>query len=293
MKLSKYSESKNGSTVGAFSSASSSSESNSRQPSKKMDREIWGQQDSGEDLNGSMSVDGNIYAGPLSYDDDENYLPPDHEFPSESGNFWAQSSLGSPEVYGQNLFLDIGGKKTNILDILMPVGSVIMFNGKSAVPAGWAVCDGSNGTPDLRGKFIKGVDKASDVGKTGGASSVTLSVENLPSHSHSATTTLDISTSQGTASVPAEWDNQSIITFKEINMVTFDLGGDRHYTVETGYESARDKGIVEISVKDLLNAVAATSVAGSATTAIGNTGSGKAVSIEPPFYSLIFIMRIR
>lgn len=291
MKLNKYSESKTGSTVGAYSPSATSE--TIPKSDKKINREIWGQQDSGEDVNGSMAIDGNVYVGVLTYDEDENYLPPDHKFPSDSGNFWAESSSGSPEVYGRNLFLDIGGKKTNILDILMPIGSVIMFDGKATVPPGWAVCDGSNGTPDLRGKFIKGVDKASDVGKTGGASSATLSVENLPSHSHSAATNLNISTSQGTTSVPAEWDNQSVITFKEINMVAFDLGGDRHYTVETGYESARDKGIVEISVKDLLNAVASTSVAGTATTTVDNTGSGKAVSIEPPYYSLIFIMRIR
>jgi hypothetical protein len=31
-----------------------------------------------------------------------------------------------------------------------------MFNGQSDIPAGWAICDGNNGTPDLINHFIKG-----------------------------------------------------------------------------------------------------------------------------------------
>ena len=37
---------------------------------------------------------------------------------------------------------------------LLPKGSIIAFNNPTA-PAGWAVCDGNNGTPDLRGRFIR------------------------------------------------------------------------------------------------------------------------------------------
>ena len=62
-----------------------------------------------------------------------------------------------------------------------------------AFPAGWAVCDGMNGTPDLRGRFLMGVSAMADVGKPGGANSITgwragshrLTVDQLPSHSHS------------------------------------------------------------------------------------------------------------
>lgn len=38
---------------------------------------------------------------------------------------------------------------------LVPVGTIVMFNGNTA-PTGWALCDGTNGTPDLRGRFIVG-----------------------------------------------------------------------------------------------------------------------------------------
>jgi hypothetical protein len=39
-----------------------------------------------------------------------------------------------------------------------PVGGIIMWSGTAElVPAGWAICDGENGTPDLRDRFVVGV----------------------------------------------------------------------------------------------------------------------------------------
>ena len=37
------------------------------------------------------------------------------------------------------------------------------------IPNGWALCDGTNGTPDLREKFVRGSADAVDPGGTGGA----------------------------------------------------------------------------------------------------------------------------
>ena len=40
---------------------------------------------------------------------------------------------------------------------VVPIGGVIMYSGSiAALPSGWAFCNGSNGTPDLRDKFIIG-----------------------------------------------------------------------------------------------------------------------------------------
>ena len=45
---------------------------------------------------------------------------------------------------------------TEWINKLIPKGSIIMFNGAaSEIPEGWHICDGSEGTPDLIGKFIK------------------------------------------------------------------------------------------------------------------------------------------
>jgi len=64
----------------------------------------------------------------------------------------------------------------------VPVGGIIMWSG-SSVPSGWALCNGSNGTPDLRNRFIMG-GVLSSCGQTGGTNSKTLELKNIPAHRH-------------------------------------------------------------------------------------------------------------
>jgi len=46
---------------------------------------------------------------------------------------------------------------TEFVHNIMPYGAIIMWHGLvSAIPAGWALCNGTNSTPDLTGKFIIG-----------------------------------------------------------------------------------------------------------------------------------------
>lgn len=49
-----------------------------------------------------------------------------------------------------------------------PIGVIIAWE-NAAIPSGWNVCDGANGTPDLRGKFLRGASIDADVRTTGGA----------------------------------------------------------------------------------------------------------------------------
>lgn len=49
-----------------------------------------------------------------------------------------------------------------------PSGTIIAWD-NAAIPSGWAVCDGNNGTPGLVGRFIRGAAEDADVGVTGGA----------------------------------------------------------------------------------------------------------------------------
>lgn len=51
-----------------------------------------------------------------------------------------------------------------LLKLAVPSGTIAMFNGKAELPEGWAICDGTNGTPNLVGKFIKAVASADEVG---------------------------------------------------------------------------------------------------------------------------------
>ena len=45
---------------------------------------------------------------------------------------------------------------------------------------GWHICDGTNGTPDLRGRFILGASDGHAVGSTGGEENHTLTIKELP-----------------------------------------------------------------------------------------------------------------
>lgn len=81
----------------------------------------------------------------------------------------------------------------------LPIGAMIAYAGLIAdIPTGWALCDGENGTPDLRNKFVMACDHA-DNGLEGGSHTVTpsgsvsvsasvhnhtLSQSQMPSHQH-------------------------------------------------------------------------------------------------------------
>ena len=66
-----------------------------------------------------------------------------------------------------------------------PAGGIIIWSGAiGAVPTGWYLCDGTNGTPDLRNRFIVGAGSTYSVGANGGsADAITVT------HTHTATTT--------------------------------------------------------------------------------------------------------
>ena len=52
----------------------------------------------------------------------------------------------------------------------IPAGIIAMWSGtRATIPSGWALCDGANGTPDLRDRFVVGAAAGADPGATGGA----------------------------------------------------------------------------------------------------------------------------
>ena len=67
----------------------------------------------------------------------------------------------------------------------IPAGIITMWSGSiTSIPNSWALCDGNNGTPDLTNRFIVGAGGDYTVGNTGGSEEVTLTIEQIPSHSH-------------------------------------------------------------------------------------------------------------
>ena len=68
---------------------------------------------------------------------------------------------------------------------LIPSGGIIMWSGLiTAIPSGWALCDGTNGTPDLRDRFVVGAGNTYNEDDVGGESSTILSVSQMPAHAH-------------------------------------------------------------------------------------------------------------
>ena len=79
--------------------------------------------------------------------------------------------------------LDAANKQ--YVDKIIPSGIVVMWSGTvNNIPTGWALCDGTNGTPDLRGRFVLGAGGTYNPGDTGGSEEVTLTVGQMPEHDH-------------------------------------------------------------------------------------------------------------
>lgn len=67
----------------------------------------------------------------------------------------------------------------------VPPGSILPWRGNLAdMPEGFALCDGSNGTPDLRDRFIVGAGTEYNLNDTGGEKEVLLEAEQTASHYH-------------------------------------------------------------------------------------------------------------
>jgi microcystin-dependent protein len=106
---------------------------------------------------------------------------------------------GVLEGYNNMVLTDTNG---NLGSIQFPRGMIVIWNGlTTSVPEGWALCDGRtvNGvqTPDLRGKFVLGVNPDSQnatyrtIRGGGGSETNTLTVSQLPAHNHEVLITRD------------------------------------------------------------------------------------------------------
>jgi hypothetical protein len=68
--------------------------------------------------------------------------------------------------------------------VAIPAGLITMWSGSIAtIPAGWALCNGTSGTPDLRSRFIVGAGSTYTPGNTGGSADAI-----VVAHTHTGTT---------------------------------------------------------------------------------------------------------
>lgn len=188
-------------------------------------------------------------------------------------------TIGSADVDQTQIAL-----KSDLVGMVpLPVGLVQMHAG-SLTPSGWLRCDGASysrttyaslfavvGTtfgsgdgsttfnvPDLRLRFVVGVNGSNPLGTTGGSSQVTLTTDQLPSHSHTVTD-------------PGHTHTLSNVVGPTYSSGTLELKNGYDY-----FSSLNNSSVVNSNSTGI---------------SIGNTGSGNPVTVMPPYMSLYYIIK--
>jgi len=156
---------------------------------------------------------------------------------------------------------------------LFVTGMIMMYTGSTA-PSGWAICNGQNGTPDLRNRFIVGAGNSYNVGVTGGFDSVSLSESQIPSHTHS------FSGSGSHSHGINDPGHTHTMNFNQGNIIS---SGGAFGLKDSGTANRINTNTTGISVNPQ-------SVTISGNT--GGTGGGQAHENRPPYYALMFIMKL-
>lgn len=90
----------------------------------------------------------------------------------------------------------------------VPIGGIMPIAGGFTIPSNWALCDGTNGTPDLRDRFIVAAGTIYAAGSTGGSDEAEVTTAQGGSGS-TATATASISTT--TAGAAAGTDVTAVL----------------------------------------------------------------------------------
>ena len=112
-----------------------------------------------------------------------------------SGDDWTSAGTlnitGSLELDGSTgtagqVLISSGSSETPTWGDAFVTGMIMLWSGSTdSVPAGWALCDGTNSTPDLRDRFVVGAGSTYDVNATGGSKDAV-----AISHTHTATSSV-------------------------------------------------------------------------------------------------------
>ena len=147
---------------------------------------------------------------------------------------------------------------------LVPAGVILLWSGSiGSIPSGWNLCDGTNGTPDLRNRFVVAAGDTYAVGATGGADSVTLDASQIPGHTHTFSGSTN-TTGAHTHTVAA--GNSS--------------GGSNIIT--TGNARSNDTSYTTSSAGDHSHTFSGTTA---------STGGGGSHENRPPYYALAYIQK--
>ena len=168
-----------------------------------------------------------------------------------SYKFIIQTSTGSSIISLDNLYPIL--QNAPAASGTIPSGLIAIWSGSTgSIPSGWLLCNGSNGTPDLRNSFVLGAGNTYAVGATGGSTDAI-----VVSHTHTATSVVT--------------DPGHFHTADVNNLQNVALGGSS-FTKSGGNTGTAFTGIT----------VATTN----ATTGVSGSGANM-----PPYYALAFIMK--
>ncbi len=154
---------------------------------------------------------------------------------------------------------------------LIPVGGIILWSGAVVdIPSGWALCDGSNGTPDLRNRFVVGAGSTYSVGNTGGSDGVILTIGEIPSHTHIQNAHTHTQTAH-----------------------SHTIGGSKGGDDTDDYEPTKGAASADSFRGWYSNGIGSTTAVNQNTTATNqNTGGGGSHENRPPYYALCYIMKL-
>lgn len=168
----------------------------------------------------------------------------------------------------------------------VPAGTIVMWSGETA-PKGWALCDGTNGTPDLRGRFVISTGTgagltARALGATGGTETHTLTTAEIPGHTHTGTTASNGAHTH-TITDPGHTHTQTTINDDYNNSGANPPGftADSSGSVTWNNINSSTTGITVNS-----------NGAHTHTFTSDSTGGSTAHNNMPPFYALAYIMKL-
>ena len=179
------------------------------------------------------------------------------------------------------------------LNQFLPLNLVMVWTGSIAsIPAGWQLCDGTNGSPNLKDKFVIGAGNLYTTGTTGGATTAALATANLPVHTHAIVDNghshaFSQSPHNHTISDPGHSHNMNANSSNAV-------GGSTALFTGKGATSSANYGSSVSGVNGVTIAAANANLSiNTGTTGIttANTGSGTAFSVMPPYYAYAFICK--
>lgn len=151
----------------------------------------------------------------------------------------------------------------------IPAGIIAMWGGLIAnIPSGWALCNGLNGTPDLRGLFVKGAAPGADPGATGGSATHTHADHTgVISHTH-----------------PVNVTDPQHAHVQGVNSAS--TGGTSGYTADTSTNSRVNSGYSTSPASTGITATTSNPAGGVAALSHDSPNS------EPPYFALAYIQKL-